>query len=241
MGSKHVLTTQDTGSFLAISLGTVLVQIKRNFDRFMQTQLLSVEESKAPRKNKCGILPFVSNFESFVTSTESVFKNSDRRSDLDKWYSIIVSEMINSINRLANEHSKTPSEVIRMENFHHLHNLLAHFKIASLESFKKDTKAKYGESLNSYVAKYFGRPLEKLNVFFEGIQALVSAGIKESEISFQLAYSKQELRKVISIYPGREVKKGLESLYKKVDKHLCEEEHLIEVVWRHMQEEFISQ
>ena len=43
--SKHVLSTQDTGSFLAISFGTVLVQIKRNFDKFMQLQLSSVQAS----------------------------------------------------------------------------------------------------------------------------------------------------------------------------------------------------
>lgn len=56
-----------------------------------------------------------------------------------------------------------------------------------------------------------------------------------------MAYSKQELRKVISAYPAREVKRGLESLYKKVEKHLCDEENLLQVVWRAMQEEFIVQ
>lgn len=66
-------------------------------------------------------------------------------------------------------------------------------------------------------------------------------GVKESEISYQLAYSKQELRRVISIYPGKEVRKGLDSLYRKVERHLCEEESLIQVVWRAMQEEFITQ
>ena len=30
------------------------------------------------------------------------------------------------------------------------------------------------EALVAYVAAYFGRPLEKLNVFFEGVQAKVS-------------------------------------------------------------------
>jgi hypothetical protein len=102
-------------------------------------------------------------------------------------------------------------------------------------------KQKYIDAQNAYVTQYFGRPLEKLNVFFEGIQQLVAAGVKESEISFQIAYSKQELRKVIAIYPGREVKKGLENLYKKVERHLCEEESLNQVVWRAMQEEFIRQ
>lgn len=66
-------------------------------------------------------------------------------------------------------------------------------------------------------------------------------GVKENEISYQMAYSKQELRKVIQQYPAREVKKGLEHLYKKVEKHLCEEEYLLQVVWHAMQEEFIGQ
>lgn len=56
-----------------------------------------------------------------------------------------------------------------------------------------------------------------------------------------MAFSKQELRKIIALYSGKEVKKGLEQLYRKVEKHLCEEENLLQVVWREMQDEFIRQ
>jgi predicted transposase YbfD/YdcC len=149
--------------------------------------------------------------------------------------------MCKSVTRISIEHGKTPIEVIKMENFHHLHSLLSKMKIQALEVQKKDIKQKYIEAQKNYVTQYFGRPLEKLNVFFEGIQQRVAAGVKESEISFQLAYSKDELRKVIKQYPGKEVKKGLENLYKKVERHLCEEESLNQVVWRAMQEEFIMQ
>jgi hypothetical protein len=68
-----------------------------------------------------------------------------------------------------------------------------------------------------------------LQLFFEGVQAKVAQGVKESEISYQMAYSKQELRKVIREYPAREVKKGLDNLYRKVEKHLCEQENLLQV------------
>lgn len=68
-----------------------------------------------------------------------------------------------------------------------------------------------------------------LQLFFEGVQGKVAQGVKESEISYQVAYSKQELRRVIREYPAREVKKGLDHLYRKVDKHLCEEENLLQV------------
>lgn len=46
-----------------------------------------------------------------------------------------------------------------------------------------------------------------------------------------MAFSKQELRRVIKEYPAREVKKGLENLYRKVEKHLCEEENLLQVLY----------
>ena len=65
--------------------------------------------------------------------------------------------------------------------------------------------------------------------FFGGVQSKVAQGVRESEMGYQLAFSKQELRKVIKEYPGKEVKKGLETLYKKVEKHLCEEENLLQV------------
>ena len=48
-------------------------------------------------------------------------------------------------------------------------------------------------------------------LFFEGVQAKVGAGVKESEVSYQMAFSKQELRRVVKEYPAREVKKGLEN------------------------------
>ena len=85
--------------------------------------------------------------------------------------------------------------------------------------------------LFSYTTQY-GKLIEfflSLQIFFDGVQAKVSQGVKESEIGYQMAFSKQELRKVISIYPGREVKKGLESLYRKVEKHLSVEENLLQV------------
>ena len=61
------------------------------------------------------------------------------------------------------------------------------------------------------------------------MQSRVSQGVKESEIGYQMAFSRAELKRVIKEYPAKEVKKGLESLYKKVDKHLSEEENLLQV------------
>lgn len=235
------MSAQDTHSFLSMTFASALVQVKRNFDRFMQQQLFSIKEAKVPKRSKCGILPYVENFEYFAQTSEGIFRKSDRRTDMEKWYLQLVNSIFESISVHAQEHPKTPSQVVRMENYHHMYSLLAQLKVRGLDAMKKEAKIRYNDALKVYVIQYFGRPLEKLNLFFEGVQQKVAQGVKETEISYQMAFSKQELRKVISQYPAREVKKGLENLYKKVEKHLCEEENLLQVVWHAMQEEFIAQ
>ncbi|XP_065092557.1 exocyst complex component 1 [Ochlerotatus camptorhynchus] len=239
--TQHVMSAQDAQSFLSMTFASALIHVKRNFDKFMNLQLQSIQEAKVPKRSKCGLLPYVDNFEEFAVTAEAIFKKTERRNDLDKWYLKLVEAIFEYIPVNAIDHPKTPHQVVKMENYHRMHSLLSQLKVGVLEQLKKDAKVRYNDALKAYVTKYFGRPLEKLNQFFEGVQQKVQQGVKETEISYQMAYSKQELRKVISQYPAREVKKGLEQLYKKVEKHLCEEENLLQVVWRAMQEEFITQ
>ncbi|KAG5890878.1 hypothetical protein JTB14_002821 [Gonioctena quinquepunctata] len=235
--NQHVMSAQST--FLSNTFASQLIEIKRSLDQFMQQQIDSIKEYRIARKSKCGILPYISNLEVFAKNADCLLK-SDRRADLEKWYIRLVDTMLEYI-AIHSIEQKTPSQVIKMENYHHLHSLLSQLKISVLDSQRKEAKQKYNDALQAYVILYFGRPLEKLNTFFEGVQARVASGVKASEVSYQLAFSKQELRKVISQYPGSMVKKGLESLYRKVEKHLSEEENLLQVVWRAMQEEFIRQ
>lgn len=45
-----------------------------------------MEEIKISKKSKVGILPFVTNFEEFAELAETIFRNAERRGDLDKAY-----------------------------------------------------------------------------------------------------------------------------------------------------------
>lgn len=241
--SHHVWTAEnvDSASFLSTTLGNVLVTVKRNFDKCITNQIKQMEDVKISKKSKVGILPFVSGFEEFAELAESIFRSAERRGDLDKAYTKLIRAVFINVEKVANESQKTPRDVVMMENFHHIFATLSRLKISCLEAEKREAKQKYNDHLQSYVIYSLGHPLEKLNSFFEGVKARVAQGIGYDEVSYQLAFSKQELRKVIKDYPGKEVKKGLDNLYKKVDKHLCEEENLLQVVWHIMQDEFIRQ
>ncbi|XP_042633629.1 exocyst complex component 1-like isoform X1 [Cyprinus carpio] len=241
--SHHVWTAEnvDPASYLSTTLGNVLVTVKRNFDKCISGQIRQMEEVKISKKSKVGILPFVTGFEEFAKLAEAIFRNAERRGDLDKAYIKLIRAVFSNVEKVANESQKTPRDVVMMENFHHIFSTLSSLKISCLEAERKEAKQKYTEHLQSYVINSLGQPLEKLNHFFEGVEARVAQGVREEEVSYQLAFNKQELRKVIKEYPGKEVKKGLDNLYKKVDKHLCEEENLLQVVWHSMQDEFIRQ
>ncbi|KAF3691189.1 Exocyst complex component 1 Exocyst complex component Sec3 [Channa argus] len=241
--SHHVWTAEnvDPASYLSTTLGNVLVTVKRNFDKCISGQIRQMEEVKISKKSKVGILPFVTGFEEFAELAETIFRSAERRGDLDKAYVKLIRAVFMNVEKVANESQKTPRDVVMMENFHHIFSTLSRLKISCLDAERREAKHKYTDHLQSYVINSLGQPLEKLNHFFEGVEARVAQGVREEEVSYQLAFSKQELRKVIKEYPGKEVKKGLDNLYKKVDKHLCEEESLLQVVWHSMQDEFIRQ
>lgn len=114
--SHHVWTAEnvDPASYLSTTLGNVLVTVKRNFDKcivrkgFMYVssvlrvllgfsvllfffclqsgQIRQMEEVKISKKSKVGILSFVTGFEEFAELAETIFRNAERRGDLDKAY-----------------------------------------------------------------------------------------------------------------------------------------------------------
>ncbi|KPM10041.1 exocyst complex component 1-like protein [Sarcoptes scabiei] len=244
--TNHVLNAQDTGSFLSKSYGNILIQVKRNFDRYMQSQQTEIEEAKDPKRTKIGVLSFVKRFEIIAKQIENIVKyGNQRRPDIDRWYVILMERIFQSISRIAKEHQKvykTPSQIIEIENYHYLQIMLSSLKIPCLANEKKLSKEFYNNALQEYVNINFRRPLEKLNIFFEGVEQKVNQGIKKEEIGYQLAFNKQELRKVIKECNLKDIKKGLEEMYRRVEKHVSDPEStLIQVIWHSMQEEFIIQ
>ncbi|NXX81554.1 EXOC1 protein, partial [Urocolius indicus] len=228
-------------AFLNTALGNMLLLAKSSFNKCIGTLCKEIEEAKMPSKMKGGILPSVSRFEEFVTFSEEVFRAARRRRELDKAHLWLADSVFSSINSLPSANLKVNTDMVMMENFHHIHCFLCQKEIHCLEGKKREAQQRYSEHMEKYVIKYLGQPLEKLNLFFEGVKARLVQGVKEEEVSFQLAYSKQELRKVIEKYPGKEVKRALETLYRKIHKHLSPEEKLLPVVWQAMEQELIQQ
>lgn len=53
----------------------------------------------------------------------------------------------------------------------------------------------------------------------------MAGGVRAEEVGYKLKYNKQELRKCIKEYSGKDVKKGLESMYHKIVKHTSDNDN----------------
>ena len=50
---------------------------------------------------RCGIISFVSNLGEFLSTTEIIFRTSDRRTDIEKWYMSIITSIMDNIPRYS--------------------------------------------------------------------------------------------------------------------------------------------
>ncbi|KAI8916885.1 exocyst complex component Sec3-domain-containing protein [Entophlyctis helioformis] len=223
------------------------------FEKFVVEQIKAIEETKVTLRKRSGILPFVKTFPKFVDRMEMMLSNWDglARRTVDKAYSRIIKSIFETLEAVAQQLGNDPKNasdekdflnihILTVENMHHFYAEVRGRKVPGLDSFVKQAKVLYDVNLEAYCKVVIRKPLGKLLEFFEGIEGLLKTGPAE-EVSFHIQYSKAALKDVLRKYPGKEIKKGLEALYKRVDKHFAEEEGLHQVVWRGIQEEFTRQ
>uniref|UniRef100_A0A0R3WLR7 Sec3_C domain-containing protein n=1 Tax=Hydatigena taeniaeformis TaxID=6205 RepID=A0A0R3WLR7_HYDTA len=196
-------------------------------------------DSKPSRKARCGLLNIMRVYENFAESSLLVFGPGS--TIMEQAHSDLICCLMNELDRIAAESMKTPSEVVLLENYHRLYDILCRLKLPSLNDTRKEAKARYQRALQEYSLNCMGRPLEDLHNFFEQVQSALDSGVRPDAICYQFAFQKHMLQKIIKEYPGKEVKKGLDNLRKKVERNLSEEANLFPVVWRSIQSEVTKQ
>ncbi|KAI7899871.1 exocyst complex component Sec3-domain-containing protein [Cokeromyces recurvatus] len=230
---------------------SILQRLTKMFQNFINEQVRVIEETKVSSKKRRGILSFFRTFPIFAMRLEiaalNVQPESETRVTVNNAYEKIIQAMMGSLDSIAREGDQAGDDkeqlnatIMYIENMHHMYHTLRTNKLHVLEKWIKHAKTQYDNSLNAYIKVIIRRPLGKLLEFFEGVEQMTHTNTPE-EVSFHMNYNKTQLRKVIMSYPPKEIKKSLEQLYKRVDKHFSEEEGLLQVVWRGIQEEFIRQ
>ncbi|TPX63540.1 hypothetical protein SpCBS45565_g06534 [Spizellomyces sp. 'palustris'] len=212
------------------------------FERFLEDQTKSIDETKVTSKKRSGILSFIRTFPKFVDRVEKCLGGSTgpARRTVNQAYARIVKTMLETLDAMAQQvanDTKAAADDKEHLNIHILHVEVRARKVPSLDPYVKQAKSTYDVHLDAYCKVVIRKPLGKLWDFFEGIEGLLKTNTPE-EVNYHMQYNKSALKEVVRKYPGKEIKKGLESLYKRVEKHYTDEEGLLQVVWRGIQEEF---
>ncbi|KAI9595869.1 exocyst complex component Sec3-domain-containing protein [Syncephalis fuscata] len=215
------------------------------FDNFIDEQIRAIEETKVTTKKRSGILPFIRIFPNFVKRMENALEGCTTavRKSTDDAYAKLVQKMLSVLDAMAREAEADDKEqlnkhILTIENMHHFNLEVRACRVSSLDPFVKMSKASYDLHLTTYIKLNARRAIGKLLEFFDGVDVLLKTTTPQ-EIGFHVSYNKAQLKKVINQYPWKEVKRSIDSLYKRVNKHFSDEDGLLQVVWHGIQEEFI--
>ncbi|KAI0322704.1 exocyst complex component Sec3-domain-containing protein [Amylostereum chailletii] len=205
-------------------------RLKALFERHVATQVKAVEDTKLTSKKRNGVAPFIKYFPVYVGRVETQLIGADTleiRQSVDVAYDKIVQTMFDSLKQMAKldgegeDKGQLNYHVILIENMHYFVAEIRQQEIGSVGVFSKRAENVYDENLNAYVRLVLRRPFAKIIDYFEGVDRLLKT-TAPSEVPNNSSYNKSALKKVVKEFDGKDVRKHVDALFKRVEKHFTE-------------------
>jgi len=96
-------------------------------------------------------------------------------------------------------------------------------RVRAIAGFKKRAEAIYDENLNAYVKLVLRRAFSKIIDYFEGVERLLKT-TAPTEVSKNASYNRSALKRVVKEYNAKDVRKHIDTLFKRVEKHFTDSE-----------------
>ncbi|KAK8085054.1 exocyst complex component Sec3 [Apiospora hydei] len=239
---KHSRVTQSNQDFLNNVLQKLHSGLEARFSKFVDEQIRAIEETKVKIKKRKGVISFIRVFPQFCMVIESMMTAADSgssaRRSVDHEYDRIIRSMFDSLKVIARENPTTltssgadPEDkealnfhILLIENMNHFLDEVDTHSLEILEDWKAAAGSELNEHMNLYLNAVMRRPLGKLLEYLENIEAQLASGKSTAIIAAQPSNSKSTFNKILSNYDGKEVKKGVEALRKRVEKHFGDAE-----------------
>ena len=145
---------------------------------------------------------------------------------------------------------------------HHFILELGQMRINAVKSFKKRAETIYDENLSAYVKLIMRRPFARIIVslkklfkkkgvaerapkdYFEGVDRTLK-NTAPSEVSKTSSYNRSTLKRVLKDYDAKDIRKSVDALFKRVEKHFTDEEtdavsSAMAGVWQACQKELLD-
>ncbi|KAL1624200.1 hypothetical protein SLS54_004130 [Diplodia seriata] len=243
-------TNQD---FLTRTFQALQTRLAGLFNRFVDTQITAIEDTKVKIKKRKGVISFFKTFPHFSGAIENMIPPADDlerlevRTMVDDAYQKINKAMFESLKVIAKESpaamaaqsaavggAGTDPEDKEALNYHILHIENMNHYIEEVEThgdvvlgeWKEKARAEMNEHLALYLDAIIRRPLGKLlrrlQDFLDPIPSILGAlppGTPPSAIATRPSHSRAVFKKVAASHDSKEIRKGIEALRKRVDKH----------------------
>lgn len=177
-------------------------------------------------------------FPSFSLALETMLTSADNleiRETVNQAYTRINKAMFESLKVIARENPSAQTagadpedkealnyQILLIENMNHYVEEVETRSNPVLEEWKQNAAQEMGEHMSLYVGAVIRRPLGKLLDFLESTESLMNSrqpGEPATKISGMTSHSKSTFHKVLAAYDSKEIKRGIETLKKRVEKH----------------------
>ncbi|KAH8725025.1 exocyst complex component Sec3-domain-containing protein [Phaeosphaeriaceae sp. PMI808] len=228
--------------FLTRNLQKIHERLKGLFNRFLDEQIRAIEDTKVKIKKRKGVIAFMKTFPHFSSAIEnmlpSIADGGDQlevRRMVDDAYQRMNKAMFESLKVIAKESPTVMASqsqgdpedkealnyhILLIENMNHYVEEVDAHDDSVLEGWKIKALDEYNEHMNLYVDAVIRRPLGKLLEFIESTETILTqAGASAQSIAQRSSHSRSVFKKLVHGYDAKEVRKGIEALKKRVDKH----------------------
>ncbi|KAI1175888.1 exocyst complex component Sec3-domain-containing protein [Nemania sp. FL0916] len=234
---KQVEMTSSSQDFLNNILQKLNGSLESRFSKFVEDQIRAIEDTKVKIKKRKGVISFMRVFPNFSAAVENMLSTMDTASSvrraIDREYERIIKSMFDSLKVIARENPATltsssadPEDkealnyhILLIENMNHFCEELNTHGLEVLEDWKEAAASEMAEHMSLYLNAVMRRPLGKLLEYLENLETQMASGKTITIIAAQPSNSKATFNKILSAYDGREVRKGIEALRKRVEKH----------------------
>ncbi|KAJ4160399.1 hypothetical protein NW754_003523 [Fusarium falciforme] len=235
---KMAEISQSNQEYLNTLLQKLHGHLEVRFKKFVDEQIRAIEETKVKISKRKGVISFIRVFPAFSAAVENMLAGVDAnlasRSTIDREYDRLLKTMFDSLMVIARENpgvsvtsgSADPEDkealnfhILLIENMNHFTEETDTRGLDVLEEWKDQANATYDEHMNLYLNAVMRRPLGKVLEHLENMEAQLQSGKSASTIAAQPSNSKMVFNKVLGNYDSKEVRKGIEALRKRVEKH----------------------
>ncbi|KAI5299996.1 hypothetical protein KEM55_000582 [Ascosphaera atra] len=240
---KKIQPFEDSNQeFILHSLQKIHDHYKTLFHRFIEEQIRAIEETKVKVSKRKGVISFMRTFPYFSAAVENILSVSQETHDVrflvNDAYSRINKAMWDTLKFIAKEAPGQASagpgvqttadfeekeilnyHILLIENMNHFLEEVDPRENVVLMEWRRRANHDMLEHLRLYTDAVVRRPIGKLLDFIESTESLLQTVQQPTEIAQRPSHSRHMAKKVMFYLDSKEIRRGIEALKKRVEKH----------------------